>query len=258
MDITQLQYFKIIAECGSLTKAARTLHISQPAMSAMLKRFEEELDVELMKTDLADLAQQNLSISAAFCDPGVCWFSVPRFSVAYPDVTLKDALYENTDPVKLLTERTYDLVITPCKIRDTRIQSLPFLTDRVFLSLPDNSKLLESKSISLKDIPAQPLLYPEIGGYFLAQIDRIISENNLPITLVKNDFNITQYLIQTTNFLATISTLSLALRNDGAHRTLLPLDDPELQVTWHLSFLRTNRKKVGNFLDWASTCPHPI
>ena len=27
MDTTQLQYFKIIAESGSLTKAAKTLHI---------------------------------------------------------------------------------------------------------------------------------------------------------------------------------------------------------------------------------------
>ena len=37
MDITQLRYFQIIAETGSLTRAAQQLHISQPAMSAMLK-----------------------------------------------------------------------------------------------------------------------------------------------------------------------------------------------------------------------------
>ena len=42
MDTTQLQYFKIIAESGSLTKAAKTLHVSQPAMSAMLKKFADK------------------------------------------------------------------------------------------------------------------------------------------------------------------------------------------------------------------------
>lgn len=47
MDITALEYFKIIAESGSLTKAAQQLHITQPAMSAMLKKLEEELGVEL-------------------------------------------------------------------------------------------------------------------------------------------------------------------------------------------------------------------
>lgn len=30
MDITALEYFKIIAESGSLTKAAQQLHITQP------------------------------------------------------------------------------------------------------------------------------------------------------------------------------------------------------------------------------------
>lgn len=39
MDITALEYFKIIAESGSLTKAAQQLHITQPAMSAMLKKL---------------------------------------------------------------------------------------------------------------------------------------------------------------------------------------------------------------------------
>ena len=47
MDFTELESFKIIAETGSLTKAARLLHVTQPAMSAMLKKFEEELGVEL-------------------------------------------------------------------------------------------------------------------------------------------------------------------------------------------------------------------
>lgn len=142
MDITQLQYFKMIAETGSLTKAAETLHVSQPAISAMLKKFEKEMNVELfdrspnriylnhtgetalvhiknilrnvgqMKTDLLNAAQQNLTLRIAFCDPGVRWFTVPRFSVAHPEIQIKDALYEGTEPVKLLSERVYDLIIT--------------------------------------------------------------------------------------------------------------------------------------------------
>ncbi len=110
MDITILKYFKIIAESGSLTKAAQQLNITQPAMSAMLKKLEEELGVELfdrspnriylnktgeialihvnailrnveqLKADVLSAARQNQILSIAFCDPGVRWFSVPRFS----------------------------------------------------------------------------------------------------------------------------------------------------------------------------------
>lgn len=281
MDITQFQYFKVIAETGSLTKAADILHVSQPAMSAMLKKFEESLNVELfdrspnrirlnqngeialvhvnnilhnieqMKADLLSAVQQNLTLRAAFCDPGVRWFCVPRFSVAHPEITIEDELYEGTENVKLLRERVYDFIVTPEKIQAQEIQSLPFLSDKVFLSVPIDSKLVELKSISLKDIPAQPLLYPQIGGHFLAQIETIIDKNKFPITLVKNEYNITQYLIRTTNFLATISTLSIDLRNDGTHRTLIPMTDPELNVTYHISFLKNNKKKIETFLIWA-------
>lgn len=281
MDITQLQYFKIIAETGSLTKAAEILHISQPAMSAMLKKFEEELNVELfdrspnriylnqtgeialvhvnnilrnveqMKADLRSAAQQNLTLSIAFCDPGVRWFCVPRFSLAHPEIQLKDDLYEGNEVIKLLTDRAYDLLITPEQVQSNHIQSIPFLSDRVYLSVPADSKLLERESISLRDIPAQPLLYPQIGGYFLVQMEKVITENNLPITLIKNSYNITQHMIRTTNFLATISTLSMDLRNDGTHRALIPMNDPELNVIYHISFLKNNRKKVTKFLEWA-------
>ena len=281
MDISQLQYFKVIAETGSLTKAAEIMHVSQPTMSAMLKKFEEELNAELfdrspnrislnqtgeialahvnnilqsieqMKNDLLCATQQNQKLSIAFCDPGVRWVCVPRFSVACPEISIEDELYQGENAVKMLSERSYDIVVTPDRIQASNIQSLPFLHDRVFLSVPDNSRLVGNKTISMKDIPAQPLLYPQIGGHFLAQIEKIISENRLPVTLVKNEYNITQYLIRTTNFLATISTLSIDLRNDGSHRTLIPMDDPELNVIYYISFLKTKKEKVKKFLEWA-------
>lgn len=283
MDIIQLEYFRIIAETQSLTKAAEHFHVSQPAMSTMLKKFEDELGVELfdrsanriylnqtgkialihaenilasveqMKNDLLSAARRNLSLSIAFCDPGVRWFCVPRFSVSNPEINIKDELYEDGRYTELLWERAFDITVTPEKIEGKGIQSLPFLADRVYLSVPSDSKLREFQSISLKDIPEQPLLYPQIGGHFLAQIEKVISENNLPITLVKNDYNITQHLIRTTNFLATISTLSMDLRNDGTHRTLIPMNDAELNVIYHISYLKTNKEKVRKFLDWAKT-----
>lgn len=281
MDITQLQYFKIIAETGSLTKAAEILHISQPAMSAMLKKFEEELNVELfdrspnrihlnqmgeialihvnnilrnveqMKADLLSTAQQNLTLSVAFCDPGVRWFCVPRFSLAHPEIQIKDDLYEGNEAAKMLTDRVYDIIVTPEKICADHIQSISFLSDRVYLSVPTDSKLLGHDSISLRDVPAQPLLYPQIGGYFLTQMEKVITENNLPITLIKNSYNITQHMIRTTNFLATISTLSMDLRNDGTHRSVIPLSDPELNVVYYISFLKSNREKVRAFIQWG-------
>ena len=287
MDITALEYFKIIAESGSLTKAAQQFHITQPAMSAMLKKLEEELGAELfdrspnrihlnkagevalvhvntilrnmdqLKADVLSAARQSQTLSIAFCDQGVRWFSAPRFSVAHPEVQVNDDLYEGDDAVELLHERVYDLMVTPQSIQDPRIQSLPFLSDQVYLSVPEDSNLAGRSTISIREIPAQALLYPQIGGYFLSQIEKVITENQLPLTLVKNNYNVTQHLIRTTNFLATISTLSMDLRNDGTHRRLIPMTDPELNVLYYISYLKANREKMKVFLQWGKGCPVP-
>ncbi|QQK81004.1 LysR family transcriptional regulator [Salicibibacter cibi] len=47
MDIRQLQYFTEVAKRQSFTKAAASLHVSQPSLSKAIKHLEDELDVPL-------------------------------------------------------------------------------------------------------------------------------------------------------------------------------------------------------------------
>lgn len=49
MDIRQLEYFRKIAETGSISEAARQLHLSQPPLSYQLRGLEEELGVPLFQ-----------------------------------------------------------------------------------------------------------------------------------------------------------------------------------------------------------------
>lgn len=47
MDFNQLKNFTVIAELGSITKAAATLSVAQPALSRQIKKLEEELGIPL-------------------------------------------------------------------------------------------------------------------------------------------------------------------------------------------------------------------
>lgn len=47
MELLQLQYFQVIARIGSISQAAKELHISQPALSQTLKRLEQEVGTPL-------------------------------------------------------------------------------------------------------------------------------------------------------------------------------------------------------------------
>ena len=48
MRLEQLQYFEILTQEGSFTKAAEQLHISQPSLTASIKAMEKELEVPLL------------------------------------------------------------------------------------------------------------------------------------------------------------------------------------------------------------------
>lgn len=48
MELTPLRYFRAIAHAGHMTRAARSLGVTQPALSAMLKKLELEVGATLV------------------------------------------------------------------------------------------------------------------------------------------------------------------------------------------------------------------
>lgn len=48
MDLTHLRYFRTIAQCGSMTAAAKVLKVSQPTITVAVKNLEEELRTTLL------------------------------------------------------------------------------------------------------------------------------------------------------------------------------------------------------------------
>jgi len=49
MELYQIQYFLTIAEVGSFNKATEKLFVSQPSLSAGIKKLEKELDIDLFE-----------------------------------------------------------------------------------------------------------------------------------------------------------------------------------------------------------------
>lgn len=47
MKLTQLQYFKAVAETGKISLAAKKLYVSAPALSISIANLESELGVKL-------------------------------------------------------------------------------------------------------------------------------------------------------------------------------------------------------------------
>ncbi len=55
LKITQLEYFIEVVNCNSFTKAANALHISQPSLTATIKKMENDLGYLLLKRTTKDI-----------------------------------------------------------------------------------------------------------------------------------------------------------------------------------------------------------
>ncbi|MDQ2962477.1 MAG: LysR family transcriptional regulator [Pseudomonadota bacterium] len=56
MELSQLRAFVAIAKIGQLTRAAETLHLSQPALSGQIKALEETLSIRLFDRSSSGMA----------------------------------------------------------------------------------------------------------------------------------------------------------------------------------------------------------
>lgn len=92
MDIKTLKNFIVIAENGSICKAARELHLSQPPLSKQLKQLEEELHVQLFERS---------SRGVALTDQGRILYAHAISLVNYSDMIVRELSSGEQSPVRL-------------------------------------------------------------------------------------------------------------------------------------------------------------
>ena len=173
MLLKELQYIIEIQACGSVSKAAERLYISQPALSKYVKNLENYLDVKLFERVgkhliLTDAGQKYLEAAHAMMEtfttmtnelkstgnlihgllrvgtsnsrsPLLLSKTIPLFREKYPNVEIQ--LFEESS-YKLenkLAEGMIDLLITkgPVSSFAKLFVSKPLFTEELLLSLPE-------------------------------------------------------------------------------------------------------------------------
>lgn len=193
MEFHQVRYFLSVVTAGNFTRAAKACGVSQPALTAAIKRLEGEFEGELFTrgrggarlTPLGELmlprmqrisreheavdevARNFRTLKAAPLRVGVLATVGPariaplvhEFNVRAPGVDLEMTLREAADLLGLVADGTLDLAVgSSSDDLPPWAVTRPLYEERYVVLLPPEHPLLRESAVTLEDLHHQPYL----------------------------------------------------------------------------------------------------
>lgn len=192
VDIRQLEYFVAVAEQESFTKAAANVHLSQPALSKIVKNLEEELKVELFDrstrklklTDAGEIVyQEALKLTASLTDltlrldnlmnspTGTIRIGIPpligtlffpsiarSFHNQYPKISLELVEFGAKKLVEFVEEEKVDIAIIVLPVNNPKFEIYPFIQEEFAFFCAKTHKFANRTSLSLKELSEEKFI----------------------------------------------------------------------------------------------------
>ena len=213
VTLRQMRVFAAVARNLSFTKAARELHLTQPAVSQQVKLLEEEVGMPLFEhigrkvhlapagvellhyTDQAmELLRQASESLAAMrgLKRGVLklgavstakYFApslLSAFTPAYPEVTIKFEVGNREEIIQQLAANEIDLVIMGRPPRELDTVAEPFAKHPLVIIASPTHPLAAKRRIRLNQLASEGFLIREEGSGTRASMERVFGEREVP------------------------------------------------------------------------------
>ena len=225
-------YFLTIAECGSLSKAAQELYVSQPSLSKYIQRLEAQLGTPLFDRSTAPMKlneagalylchlKESMEREQQLFDRlqelsgevrgtlrlglppyfGQCHLPkiLPAFKKEYPHVTLD--LHEGMGNAieQMLLNQKIDLAILPHPVTDSTLRSIPLLKEKV-LVVTQNTSGITYEGIAVKRsepdiLRDQPIIIPNPEQKLRAIVDECFRSHQITPNIFTVSQNVTTVL----------------------------------------------------------------
>lgn len=209
----QLQIFLQVAQAGSITKAAEQLHLTQPAVSIQLKKFQEQFDIPLTEVvsrrlyvtdfgkEIAEAAEKiineaqaitfrskahqglltgKLRITIVSTAKYVMPYFLNNFIKRHPGVTLKMDVTNKAKVIRSLEANEVDFSLVSILPTHLNIDAVPLMKNQLFL-VGNNERHFPKKRYGYELFKDLPLVYREPGSGTRATMEEYIRQHNLPV-----------------------------------------------------------------------------
>lgn len=279
IDINLWKELTVFEKCGTLSKAAEELFISQPALSRSMNRLEEEINVPIFNrsknkitlNDSGKLAagyareiiryeenaisairafdKKKSTISIGSCAPIPLSELTEAVSILYDGFTISSKIDDREKLLDGLKSDTYDICIFNKEIEDEKLISFKTCSEKLYLNIDKNHPLAKKDGIYLSELNNQDiLLYSEIGFWYDLVKNKAPNAN----FLIQHDNNTFNTLLNTTSFpsFATNKSIRIYGRNQSDFKVLIPILDKEATANYYSVILKENYKKFAKLFEF--------
>lgn len=270
LDLEELEQLVAFADCGTLSKAAEALHISQPTLTRSMKHLEDEFGVPLFvrgknKIELNDtglkavgyartlLAEARGAVSSVrrfdkslrtvtveSCAPAPLWTLLPRLAAALPEMAVTSEINRDGDIFASVSSCRCDIGITTAAPEGSALKAVPFLREALSVCVPPDHELAAKKSVTFAEINGYNFLLRSEIGFWGG-----IHHAKMPASkfFVQRDDLAFKELIQSSSLPCFTTNLVYDTREYLRGRRVIPITDPEAEVTYYLVY-RAGEKKL--------------
>ena len=275
-ELHQLEQLIAVAKCGTLSRAAEELHISQPALSRSMQKLESELQVELFlrsknKIELNDngrlaveyarkvMGQANdmmeqvrsydrnqRTIFIGSCAPAPLWELTPVLSTLYPNKAVSSEMKDPDVLLQGLMRNDYQIIILPEPVESEELYCTRWGEEHLLFSLPPAHPLSGSKGLHLSDMDGETmLLFSQIGFWKRIPSEKMKSSHFL---VQKESYDFEELIRHSA--LPYFSS-DLAVRQQGTipNRISIPILDPEANITYYFVTKKQSRNRFSALLE---------
>lgn len=276
MELEQLKQLDAIARCGTLSKAADHLHLSQSALSRSIQRLETELGLTLFDrtknrmelNDAGELAVERARAVLAeadrmqealrarrdasrvlhlgTCAPAPLWRLVPAIAEREPDLVVMPEMLPLKELEQGLLSGSLDFAILPYVPDLPTLLSIPLMREDLFAALPEGHPLAARDELALADLDGETFLLFEGIGFW-----REVCARHMPCAhyVVQHDYVVFGQLAQTSPLPGFVTNAPEGGRMVGRRR-VVPLTDDDVHVQFSLVAVDRPGFRFRDLMAW--------
>jgi DNA-binding transcriptional LysR family regulator len=213
VTLRQMRVFAAVARHLSFTRAARELHLTQPAVSQQVKLLEEEAGLPLFEKlgrkvqlapageELLRYATQTLELMREATEALAAMRGLKRgvlklgavstakyfapsllsaFTPAYPEVTIKFGVGNREEIIAQMAANEIDLVIMGRPPRELDTNAVAFAKHPLVIIASPDHPLAVKRRIPLKQLGTEQFLIREEGSGTRASMEHVFRERHVP------------------------------------------------------------------------------